>query len=63
MAALPPGPVDLLEAATCLARALYYLDDQGLVHGEVRARNLMVAAHTDAQFKVKLCEGGLAGPH
>ena len=56
-------PVDLLEAATCLARALYYLDDQGLVHGEVRARNLMVAAHTDAQFKVKLCEGGLAGPH
>jgi Janus kinase 2/BCL2-associated athanogene 2 len=56
-------PVDLLEAATCLARALYWLDDRGLVHGEIRARNLMVAAHVPGtQFKVKLCEGGLEGP-
>ena len=54
-------PVDLLEAATCLARALYYLADQGLAHGQIRARNLMVAQHSDTQFKVKLCEGGL-GP-
>ena len=54
-------PVDLVEAATCLARALFYLEDQGLVHGEIRARNLMVDTHTDTQFKVKLCEGSLFG--
>ena len=54
-------PVDLLEAATCLAKALFYLEDQGLVHGEIRARNLMVDTHTDTQFKVKLCEGSLSG--
>ena len=60
-ATMQDRPVDLLEAATCLARALFYLEDQGLVHGEIRARNLMVDTHTDAQFKVKLCEGSLLG--
>jgi len=55
-------PVDLLEAATCLARALYYLEDSRIIHGEIRARNIFVAQHTDTQFKVKLCEGGLEGP-
>jgi len=55
-------PVDLLEAATCLARALYYLEDSRIVHGEIRARNIFVALHSDTQFKVKLCEGGLEGP-
>jgi len=55
-------PVDLLEAATCLARALYYLEDNNIVHGEIRARNIYVAHHSDSQFKVKLCEGGLEGP-
>jgi len=55
-------PVDLLEAATCLARALYYLEDNNLVHGDIRARNMYVAQHTESQFKVKLCEGGLEGP-
>eukprot|EP00092_Neocalanus_flemingeri_P038172 GFUD01041549.1.p1 GENE.GFUD01041549.1~~GFUD01041549.1.p1 ORF type:complete len:1200 (+),score=378.78 GFUD01041549.1:57-3656(+) len=55
-------PVDLLEAATCLARALYYLEDSRMVHGEIRARNIFVAQHSETQFKVKLCEGGLEGP-
>lgn len=55
-------PVDLLEAATCLARALHYLEDNNLVHGDIRARNMFVAQHTESQFKVKLCEGGLEGP-
>jgi len=56
-------PVDLLEAATCLARALHYLEDNNLVHGDIRARNIFVSLHTESQFKVKLCEGALEGPN
>ena len=44
-------PVDLLEASTCLARALFYMEDNNLVHGQIRARNIFVAAHTDNSFK------------
>ena len=54
--------VDLVEAAACLARALHYLSDNKIVHGEIRARNVFVCKHTAAQFQVKLCEGSLDGP-
>jgi len=54
--------VDLLEAAACLARALHYLSDNNLVHGEIRARNVFVCSHTESQFKVKLGEGSLDTP-
>ena len=54
--------VDLMEAAACLARALHYLSDNNMVHGEIRARNVFVCNHTDRQFQVKLCEGSLDGP-
>ena len=54
--------VDLVEAATCLARALHYLQDNGIVHGEIRARNIFVCLHSDSQFKVKLAEGSLDAP-
>lgn len=54
--------VDLLEAATSLARSLFYLEDQGIVHGDIRCRNMYVAEHGDNVFKVKLGEGGLGGP-
>ena len=55
-------PVDLLEAATSLARALFYLEDVGLVHGQVRCRNLFVAVHEENKLMVKLGEGTLGGP-
>ena len=54
--------VDLMEAAACLARALHYLADNNMVHGEIRARNVFVCQHTERQFQVKLCEGSLDGP-
>ncbi|XP_023327964.1 tyrosine-protein kinase JAK2 isoform X3 [Eurytemora carolleeae] len=54
--------VDMLEAGTSLARALYYLQGKGLVHGEIRCRNVYVMEHTDKLLKVKLCEGGLGAP-
>ena len=56
------APVDLLETSACLARALHYLSDKGLVHGDIRARNVFVASRSEHQFKVKLCEGSLDGP-
>ena len=54
--------VDLLETSACLARALHYLSDKGLVHGEIRARNVFVSHRSEREFKVKLCEGSLDGP-
>ena len=54
--------VDLMEAAACLARALHYLSDNGIVHGEIRARNVFVSCHSESQFTVKLCDGSLDGP-
>jgi len=55
-------PVDLLEAATSLARALFYLEDIGLVHGQVRCKNMFVESHGENAFKVKLGEGSLLTP-
>ena len=55
-------PVNLLEAATCLARALYYMEDNNLVHGDIRAKNIYVSMHNESQFKVKLSVGGMETP-
>lgn len=53
-------PVDLVEAATSLARALWYLEEQGLLHGKIRCRKLFVASHEEgSKFKVKLGDPGL----
>ena len=39
--------VDLLEAAACLGRALHYLSDNNIVHGEIRNIVLMnLVSHT-----------------
>ncbi|CAG0891134.1 unnamed protein product [Darwinula stevensoni] len=51
-------PVDLIEAATYLARALWYLSDCGLVHGKIRCHNVLVASHGNNEFKVKLADPG-----
>jgi len=54
--------VELLEAGTSLARALFFLQEKGLVHRDIRCRNVYVAEYTDKVLKVKLCEGGLGAP-
>nr|CAH0112132.1 unnamed protein product [Daphnia galeata] len=51
--------IDLVEAATNLAKALFYLEEKGFVHGKVRCRNLMVASHSSNSIRVKLTDPGI----
>lgn len=51
--------VELVEAATYLARALWYLNVEGVRHNNIRCHNIFVAEHTDQAFKVKLGDPGL----
>ncbi|XP_046399545.1 tyrosine-protein kinase JAK2 [Ischnura elegans] len=51
--------VDLVEASAYLATALWDLEEQGFVHGNIRCRKIMVCAHDDRAFKVKLSDPGL----
>lgn len=51
--------VDLVEAAKGLARALWYLEEQGCVHGKIRCRNILVSQHEANSFYVKLSDPGL----
>jgi hypothetical protein len=54
------GKEDLVEAATALARALWYLEEQNIVHTNIRLSNVFVAAHeVGSCFKVKLGDPGL----
>ena len=46
--------VDQVEACTALSRAVWYLEETGMSHGNVRCANVFVVEHTDANFKVKL---------
>ncbi|XP_015116546.1 tyrosine-protein kinase hopscotch [Diachasma alloeum] len=51
--------VDLVEAAAGLATALWYLEESGVVHGNIRCRKLLVHAHTENSFIVKLADPGM----
>ncbi|XP_012288894.1 tyrosine-protein kinase hopscotch [Orussus abietinus] len=51
--------VDMVEAAACLATALWHLEESGVVHGNIRCRKLLVHGHTDNSFVVKLADPGL----
>jgi len=51
--------VDLVEAGAFLATALWHLEDQGIIHGNIRCRKLLVAAHDDKTFLVRLADPGL----
>lgn len=51
--------VDLLEATTYLATALWYLEDQNCCHGKIRCKNIMVSSRSENSFKVKLSDPGL----
>ena len=51
---------DLLEAATSLAKALWYLGEHHLVHTNFRLRNVLVDSHEEGgSLKVKLGDPGL----
>ncbi|OXU22374.1 hypothetical protein TSAR_007732, partial [Trichomalopsis sarcophagae] len=51
--------VDMVEAAACLATAVWHLEENGVVHGNIRCRKLLVHAHTDNSFIVKLADPGI----
>ncbi|CAH1103307.1 unnamed protein product [Psylliodes chrysocephalus] len=52
-------PVDLIEAASNLASALWHLTENRIIHGNIRCRKLMVASHDDNSFTVKLTDPGI----
>ncbi|XP_033221595.1 tyrosine-protein kinase hopscotch isoform X2 [Belonocnema kinseyi] len=51
--------VDLVEAASSLANAVFHLAEKGIVHGNLRCRKLLVQEHTDKSFIIKLADPGL----
>ncbi|XP_050296167.1 tyrosine-protein kinase hopscotch-like isoform X2 [Anthonomus grandis grandis] len=53
-------PEDLLEAAGCLAKALWDINEQnGIIHGRIRCRKLLVYCHDENRFRVKLSDPGI----
>lgn len=51
--------VDMVEATACLATALWHLEENGIVHGNIRCNKLLVHAHTTNSFVVKLTDPGI----
>ncbi|XP_003706470.2 tyrosine-protein kinase hopscotch isoform X1 [Megachile rotundata] len=51
--------VDMVEATACLATALWHLEENGVVHGNIRCNKLLVHAHTNNSFVVKLADPGI----
>ncbi|XP_031329480.1 tyrosine-protein kinase hopscotch [Photinus pyralis] len=51
--------VDLIEAASNLASALWHLEEHGIVHGNIRCRRILVSCHEENKFTVKLGDPGI----
>ncbi|CAG9813018.1 unnamed protein product [Phaedon cochleariae] len=51
--------VDLIEASSNLASALWHLTENNMVHGKIRCRKLMVNVHDENSFTVKLTDPGI----
>nr|CAI5847140.1 unnamed protein product [Callosobruchus analis] len=51
--------VDLIEAASSLASALWHLTENNIVHGKIRCRKLLVSLHDENSFTVKLADPGI----
>lgn len=51
--------IDLVEACANLASALWHLEEHGIVHGNIRCKNLLLATHDTQNFSVKLADPGL----
>lgn len=52
-------PVDLIEAASNIASAMWYLTENGIIHGKIRCRKIMVSTHEENSFTVKLTDPGI----
>eukprot|EP00095_Tigriopus_kingsejongensis_P006153 snap_masked-scaffold40_size501252-processed-gene-0.1 protein:Tk06153 transcript:snap_masked-scaffold40_size501252-processed-gene-0.1-mRNA-1 annotation:"tyrosine-protein kinase hopscotch" len=55
--------LELLEACRSMAKALWYLEERGMVHGKVSCQNIFVAQHTDQELHVKLGDPGIDGEY
>lgn len=51
--------IDLVEACANLASALWHLEENGMIHGHIRCKNLLLAVHDDQTFSIKLADPGL----
>ena len=51
--------LDLVEASASLARAVWYLEENELVHGFIHCGNVYVAEHQSNVFRVKLGDPGI----
>ncbi|KAE8573669.1 Putative Tyrosine-protein kinase JAK2 [Halyomorpha halys] len=51
--------VDLVEAATYIASALWHMEGEGIVHGYLRCHKILVTAHTENTFSVKVADPGI----
>lgn len=51
--------VDLVEAATNIANAVWHLEGEGIIHGYIRAHKVLVASHTESTFSVRLADPGI----
>ncbi|XP_035702306.1 tyrosine-protein kinase JAK2 isoform X2 [Folsomia candida] len=47
---------ELIEAASHIAKAVWFLEDHGIVHGNIRCHNVLVAEHSESAFIVKLAD-------
>ncbi|XP_020283323.1 tyrosine-protein kinase JAK2 [Pseudomyrmex gracilis] len=50
---------DLLDATSCLATAVWHLEENDVVHGNIRCKRILVHEHTETKFTVKLGDPGL----
>jgi hypothetical protein len=48
--------VDLIESVSCLARALWFLYENCIVHGHIRCHNLLVSHYSPNSLKVRLSD-------
>lgn len=51
-----PENIELIEAACQIAKAVWFLEDHRIVHGNIRCHNVLVYEHTDSDFVVKLAD-------
>ncbi|GJQ70199.1 putative Band 4.1 homologues [Trypoxylus dichotomus] len=52
--------VDLIEASSNLASALWHLEEHGIIHGRIRCRKLLVHNHDSNNFSIKLSDPGIS---
>uniref|UniRef100_A0A0A9ZBW4 Tyrosine-protein kinase n=3 Tax=Lygus hesperus TaxID=30085 RepID=A0A0A9ZBW4_LYGHE len=51
--------IDLVEAATYIANAMWHMEGEGIVHGYLRCHKVLVTEHTDRTFSVRVADPGI----